>query len=262
MAGEYFKTAPMRILGSLILFMALIALASYAKLNFAKIEFINPSPATISVIGEGEVLAVPDIGQFSFSVTAEGDDASKAQETSGTKINDILAYLKEQGIEDKDVKTQNYNLYPKWRYEERLCLANSYCPPGERVQDGFQVSQTVSVKVRDTKIAGVIIAGVGEKGATNISNLNFTIDDIDALRAEARGAAIKDAEEKADLLAGQLGVLVVRLINYNEGGGYEPYLETRAMSFDSAKADDFSGPELPVGEQSTKVQVTITYEVN
>ena len=259
--GEYFKTAPMRILGSLLLFMALIALGSYAKLNFAKIEFINPSPATISVSGEGEVLAVPDIGQFSFSVNAEGDDAAKAQEESGTKINAILAYLKELSIEDKDVKTQNYNLYPKWRYEERLCLTNSYCPPGDRVQDGFEVSQTVSVKVRDTKTAGVIIAGVGDKGATNISNLNFTIDDVDALRAEAREAAIKDAEEKAGLLADQLGVQVVRLINYNEGGGYQSYAETRTMSFDSAKEVGFGGPELPVGEQSTKVQVTITYEV-
>jgi len=207
------------------------------------------------------VLAVPDIGQFSFSVTAEGDDAAKAQEASGTKVNDILSYLKAQGIEEKDIKTQNYNLYPRWRYEERLCPAGSYCPPGERVPDGFEVSQTVSVKVRDTETAGVIIAGVGERGATNISNLNFTIDDVEVLKAEAREAAIKDAEEKGALLAKQLEVRVVRILSYNEGGYYQPYLETRATSLDSAAGGVFEGPELPAGEQSTKVQVTITYEI-
>lgn len=261
MASEFFKSTPMRVLGALTLLMVLIALASYAQLNFARVDYANLNPATISVTGEGEVLAVPDIGQFSFSVTAEGDDAATAQEASGTKINNILAYLKEQGIEEKDIKTQNYNLYPRWRYEERLCPAGSYCPPGERVQDGFKVSQTVSVKVRDTKAAGSIIAGVGERGATNISSLNFTIDDVDALKAEAREAAIKDAEEKGALLAEQLGVRVVRILSYNEGGYAQPYLETRAMSLDSAEAAGFGGSELPMGEESTKVQVTITYEI-
>ena len=261
MEKGFFSTTQVRILGSLVLFMALIAIASYASLNFEKGKFVNPMPPTISVTGEGEVLTVPDIGQFSFSVTAEGGDASIAQEASGTKINDILAYLREQGIEEKDVKTQNYNLYPKWRFEERVCQVGSYCPPGERVQDGFEVTQTVSVKVRDTAKAPTIIGGVGEKGATNISSLNFTIDDMEVLRTEAREKAIKDAQTKAVLLAEQLGVRVVRFVSfYEDSGSPQPfYLETRAMALDDSGG--FNGPELPVGEESTKVRVNVTYEV-
>lgn len=251
-------------LSALALLMTIIALGSYAILNFTKVEFLNPTPATISVMGEGEVLAVPDIGQFSFSVNASADDAATAQELSGTKINEILAYLKGEGIEEKDIKTQNYNLYPKYRYEERICaLGVSYCPPGERIPDGFEVTQTISVKIRATDTAGAVIAGVGERGATNISGLNFTIDDTDALRADARAAAIADAQAKADVLAGQLGVRIVRLANYSEGGGFpEPYLQTRTMAFDAAVEEaGFGGAELPVGEESTQVQVSITYEV-
>lgn len=260
----FFNTKQMRLLGGLTLLMALIAMGSYATLNFEKVGFLNPVPATISVSGEGEVFAPADIGQFSFSVNAEGESASEAQEESGTKINDIIAYLKEQGIEDKDIKTQNYNLYPKWRYEERVCAFNSYCPPGERVQDGFEATQSVTVRVRDTKMAGAIVAGVGERGATNISGLNFTIDDVETLREEARALAIEDAKTKAQVLAEQLGVSVVRLASYYEnGGGYpEPYyFEAKAMAMDSAEEGGFGGAEMPVGENSTKVTVNVTYEV-
>lgn len=265
MEKGFFQTPHLRILSALTLLMLVIALGSYATLNFEKVDFINPTPATISVSGEGEVLAVPDVGQFSFSVQATADDAAAAQEESGTKINTILAYLKDQGIEDKDIKTQNYNLYPKYRYEERICpVGNSYCPPGERVADGFEVTQTVSVKVRQTDTSGKIIAGVGERGATNISGLNFMIDDTDALKADARAEAIKDAQEKAQVLADQLGVRIVRMASFSEdGGNYRPYPYERTMSLESMDSAEkaFGGADMPVGEESTTVHVTITYEV-
>lgn len=252
-----------QVLGLLLIFMTVVALGSYAMLNFEKMDYVDPTIPTISVTGEGEVLAVPDIGRFSFSVTAEGDEASVAQEASGTKINDILAYLREQGVEEKDIKVEYYNLYPKYRYEERVCALGSYCPPGEQVPDGFEVTQQVSVKVRDTKKAPTLITGAGERGATNISSLNFTIDDIEALRDEARAKAITDAQEKATVLAGQLGVRVVKFVSYYEDGGYDmPMYRANAMSVDMAKEESaFGGAELPVGEESTKVRVTVTYEV-
>jgi len=243
--------------------MAIIAMASYATLNFYKVDFLNPTPATISVSGEGEVMAVPDVGQFSFAVKAEAEDAATAQEESGLKINEIISYLKEQGIEDKDIKTQNYNLYPTYRYEDKICPVGTYCPR-ERVEDGFEVSQTVQVKVRNTDDSGKIIAGVGERGATNISGLNFVIDDTDVLRTEAREKAIADAKEKAERLAEQLGVRITRLASYYEDGGsyYEPYkMETRAVSLDMAEEAGFGGATMPVGEESTTVRVNVTFEV-
>jgi len=261
MPNNFLSSTQNRILLSLVLLMTVIALGSYAALNLEKLDFINPMPATITVAGEGEVNAVPDIGEFSFSVNAEGADAATAQAESGTKINAILAYLKEKGIEEKDIKTQNYNLYPKWRYEERICLNNFYCPPGEQIQDGFQVSQTVTVKVRNLDTAGELIAGVGENGATDISNLNFTIDDVDALKKEARTAAITDAKEKAEALAEQLDVKIVRIIGFYENEGmYYPMYDSKVMSMGVAE-EGFMAPSLPMGEETTKVVVNVTYEI-
>jgi uncharacterized protein YggE len=256
-----FSSKRNQVLGSIGLVMVIVALASYTVLNLKMVEQTEPMPATFSVTGKGEVMATPDIATFSFSVEAKAPTAAEAQAQSGTKVNALLSYLREQGVEDKDIKTQNYSLYPNYRYEEKVCAFGSFCPPSEPIPDGFTVSQTVVVKVRDTDKATALIAGVGEREATNISGLTFTIDDVEALKAKAREAAIEDAKAKADILAAKLGVKVVRLVSYYENEGFypDPYFAKTEMA---ASADTgFGGAELPMGEESTSVEVQVTYEV-
>lgn len=256
----FFNEQHNRVLGTAVLVMAALALASYAFLNVKMVKNSYPMPTNISVTGNGEATAIPDVGQFSFSVAADGATAAEAQEKSGTKINDILAYLKEQGVEEKDIKTRDYNLSPRYKYESNGCMGG-WCPPGEQVADGFDVSQTVEVKVRDTSKAGALIAGVGEKGATNMSGLAFTVDDTDAVKAEARTDAIADAKTKAEKIASDLGVEIVRMTSFYEMEGYytpEPYM-SRDMVMNEAAG--FDGASMPVGENTTKVQVSVSYEV-
>jgi len=257
-----FTNTPMRILGGLTVFMVFLALASYASLNFERIKHLETIPATISVSGEGEVVAVPDTGQFTFSVQAEAETADAAQEQSGTAINEIIAYLTESGVAEADIKTTSYNLWPRYEWmRNQVCPAGAqFCPEGQRVQTGFEVNQTVEVKVRDIEAASRLLTGVGERGATNISSLNFVVDDTEALKAEARAAAIADAQAKAVELAEDLGVQLVRVAGYRENNnqhGHPQPFEARAMADEAG----FGGPELPVGEQETTAQVTITYEI-
>lgn len=255
-----FSSTPFRLLTGLVLLMALITLGSIARLNFEKAKYANPMPATVSVSGVGEVIAVPDVGEFSFMVNAKGDDAAAAQSQSATAINDVIAYLTGAGVAEGDIKTTGYNVYPHYRYEDRVCPAGSFCPSGEPIEDGYEASQTVTVKVRNINDAGTLISGVGEHGATNISSLSFTVDDSEAIRAEARTKAIADAEAKAITLANDLGVQLVRFIGYYDESGYaEPYYNTKVMAFEAA--DQSVVPEMPVGEDVTTVRVNVTYEV-
>ena len=198
----------------LVLIGVVTSLFTYTNLTAKQAQYSMIGPTTISVRGEGEIFARPDIGQFSFAVRAEGEDAASAQELSAESVNAIVEYLKEAGVEEKDIKTQNYNLNPRYRYEERVCVSGSFCPPGEQVVDGYEVSQSVVVKVRDIDRAGDLISGVGDRGATNISSLQFTIDDETVLKAEARAEAIADAMEKAEQLADDLDVKLVRMVGF------------------------------------------------
>jgi len=251
-----------QVLLALVLIGVMAALAAYTQLALKEARGVFTGEVTISVAGEGEVLALPDIGQFSFAVRAEGKDAVEAQENSAEGINAIIAYLDETGVDEKDIKTQNYSLNPKYRYEERVCVSNQFCPPGERVIDGYEVYQNVSVKVRDLDNAGALISGVGENGATNISSLQFTIDDETALKAEARAEAIADAKTQAEVLAKDLGMRLDRIVGFYEGGEeYYPQNE-RAYALDSSEGSSIkSAPSLPVGENEIRSNVTITYQL-
>ncbi len=218
--------------------------------------------STISFIGEGEVFAVADIASFNFSVTEEAVTATEAQDNSAKKINAILDYLEDQGVKEKDIKTTNYNVYPRYEWTERPCNGY-YCPPsGERELVGYEVSQSITVKIRETEKAGTILSGVGELGATNISSLNFTIDDEDDLKREARQLAIKDAKAKAKELARDLDVKLVRIVSFSESG-YRPYyakgLEMTVM--DSGMGGGEIAPEIPMGENKISSNVTIVYEI-
>ncbi len=264
MESSFFSQPSNRVLGSFALLMVIIALGMYAQYTWKQAQYMYSGPTTISVTGEGEVTAVPDIGEFSFSVTAESADAALAQKDSADKVNAILAYLKEQGVEEKDIKTENYNLYPRYRYEERVCAFGvSYCPPGEQIQDGFTVSQSVRVKVRNLDAAGDLIAGAGERGATNLSGLSFTIDDEGQLKDEARTAAIADAQAKAEVLAEQLGVRVVRMAGYYEDEGYypTPYYGMGGDMMVKSAMDESADISVPAGENIVSSRVTITYEI-
>lgn len=258
---SFFSCKTNRIITAVTLALGGLALLSFAYSNFHMAKSMYPMPTNISVNGVGEASAVPDVGQFSFSVSADGKDASEAQAASATKINDILTYLKEQGIEDKDIKTQDYNMFPKYRYDATPCFG-MYCPPQQQIEDGYTVSQTVMVKVRDTAKAGELIAAVGERGATNISGLTFTVDDPEVMKAEARSKAIADAKTKAEKIAADLGLEIVRITSFYENEGYFGGYGYGGPEMMMDKAADASvAPSTPMGENTTKVSVSVSFEV-
>lgn len=220
----------------------------------------DPAYNSISISGEGEVFAIPDLASFSFSVSAEADTVADAQEQVTTKMDAVLAALENLGIEEKDIKTSDYSVYPKYTYDSRPC-SPTFCPPSEQKQDGFTASHSVTVKVRDTDQAGAALAAAGDNGATNLSGISFTVDDPEALTTEARALAIKNATEKAKTLADELDVRLVRVVSFSDGtdGGPMPFYR-EGMGGDMA-VSSVKAPTLPTGENKVRVVVNITYEI-
>ncbi|MEY4747709.1 MAG: hypothetical protein RLZZ416_758 [Candidatus Parcubacteria bacterium] len=220
---------------------------------------------TITVEGEGEVFAVPDTATFSVTVQEEAKEVKNAQETATKKGNDIIAYLKSQGVDEKDIQTTDYSVYPQYDYVQAQTCREGYCPPGRQTLRGFQVSQTLTVKVRDTQKAGDLLSGVGSKGASQVSGLSFTIDDQKALEAQARGKAIDDARAKAEALAKQLDVDIVRVVGFNEGGRGGPIYYAKTMAMDASgmggAPEAAPAPQLPVGQNKITSNVSIVYEI-
>lgn len=246
------------VLGLLAAFLAVQTVTSLMELRFVGSGI--PAMNTISVEGVGEAVAVPDVATVSFTVSFEEKTVAAAQEKATTLVNSALAYLDEQDIDEKDIKTNSYNVYPQYDYIQTSCLPGVPCRGGESVLRGYQVSQGVSVKIRDLEEVGIILGGLGEMNVQNISGPNFEIDDIEMVRAEAREEAIKSAKEKAQTLAKDLGVRIVRVVGFWEdnnryGGEYD------IAYTNSVKAEGISAPQIPVGESEITTRVNITYEI-
>lgn len=245
---------------------AIIALLSYSYTAITELKYVFSGPAIISVAGEGEVFAAPDIATFSFTVEARADDAISAQNEVASKMDAIRTYLSEAGVEERDIKTQYFNLSPRYEYPETTCNEFGFCPPrGEPTIIGYQVSQSVSVKVRDTEKAGEILSAIGDHGAMNVSGLSFTIDDEDSLKAEARKLAIEDAKEKAEILAENLDARLVRMTGFwEENYGYPlpyGYGGDDMRAYDKAESALSQPASLPTGENKVTVRVNISYEI-
>lgn len=249
-----------RLKGLVLLVLALgaIALASYTYLSIKSGKYIYSGPTTISVRGVGEVTIKPNIASFSFNVHTEAVEPAAAQARSAEVSNAVIAYLKEHGVAEADIKTLSYNLSPRYRPASASMTmpVNPFIP-----QDiiGYTIDQYVKVKVRDTNNAGALIAGVGERGATDVSGLEFTIDDDTNAKAEARAKAVADAKEKAQQLADALGVRLVRLSGFWEDEGYYPMEEKygREIMVDDA----LIAPDLPIGENTITLVVNLSYEI-
>lgn len=220
------------------------------------------SPNTISVSGKGEIIAKANIATFTFSVTEESANVSDAQNRAAKKINDAINFLKSNGIEEKDIKTTNYNIYPRYNYVKPINEKSVMIPMRDnRVLIGYEVNQGIEVKVRKIDSAGTILSGVGNLGASNVSGLSFSIDEEDKLKKEARNLAIEDAKEEAKILAKGLGVKLVRIINFSESGYFPIYREKFSADTMAVGMGGDIAPEIPAGENKVTSQVNIVYEI-
>jgi len=222
----------------------------------------------ITLSGHGEVQAVPDIASIYFTVETSSATQGTASEEVNKKTKNIIDFLKTSGVEEKDIKTENYNSYPKYSNPEVCPMyypIDGGVPPcrgGESKVVGYTVSQSVSVKVRKVDDASKIIDGINKIGVNNMSGPNFTIDDEDALKAEARREAIADARTKAEALAKDLGIKLGRVSNFSENtGGYYPMFSKVGYEMDGSARNQSAPAELPKGENTISSDVTISYEI-
>lgn len=236
------------------------AKAVHAIMNFDSAD--QPVTNVITVQGEGKVSAAPDIASISFTVSEDADTSAKAQDAAQKKVSAALAALKNLKIADKDIKTGSYSVYPRYA-SQQPCYANIPCPyNGEQKVIGFTASQTVEVKVRVIDDTGKVLTALGGAGISNLYGPNFTIDDEDAVKAKARKDAIQDARAKANQLASDLGVRLVKVVNYSENGGYPVmYAKTDASMAMGAATPPRESASVPTGENEIVVNVSVTYEI-
>ena len=205
---------------------------------------------TMNFAGEGKVDAKPDIAIISMGLTVEKVKISDAQKESATKMNAFIEKIKNLGVESKDIKTQNYNIYPQYDW------INS-----KQVFKNYQVTQSVEIKIRNLDKISEILGLAGEFNLNQVGNLTFDVDKKEEFQKQAKIEAIKKAKENAQETADMLGVKLGRVISFNEysASPINVYNGYAMKSMDSAVGG--AAPMVEAGNAEIKVNVSISYEL-
>ena len=241
------RPLPVLLLSALIVAAAL-ALAPAAHATEEK-------PRTITITGEGEVTAAPDIAYVGTGVVTEGKTAGEALAANTAAMEKVFAGLEKAGIEKRDMQTSNFSVYPVYeqvRPEDR---------PHTPKIGGYRVQNQLTVKVRDLDNLGTLLDKIVTLCSNQLSGIRFSIDDPKPLLNEAREAAVKDALAKAKLYAGAAGVAVGEIMSISESGSSMPqpfYAKDMMMS---ARAEGAPVP-MAAGEQTITANVTLVIRIN
>ncbi len=207
---------------------------------------------SIIVSETGEVYAKPDLAVITFTVVKEAKSVADAMDENSATMNNVIEAVKEQGVEDKDLKTTSFNISPRYEYSE-----GTY---GKRILVGYEVVQALQVKIRDLGKIGTIIERATSSGANEASDLQMTIDNQDELKKQAREQAITGAKVKAEELTSQLDVKLGKIVSFNESF-YAPYYDSRVYMMEEGIGGAGVIPDIQTGENKISVSVVITYEI-
>ena len=207
------------------------------------------TPRTVTVTATGSVQAVPDMVRISTGVQSTADTARDALRENSAAMNRVITRLKEVGIRQRDIATDNLSVQPVYKRSR-----NNNEPP---VVTGYRVHNSVRIKVRDISLLGDVLDQVVNLGANQIGGIEFRVRRAERLKDEARRAAIDNARRRARLFAREAGADIGEVMMIREGTvshGPRPY----AMEARSAVAD---GVPIEAGEQSLTATVTVTWEL-
>jgi uncharacterized protein YggE len=216
----------------------------------------------ISVSKIGTVYAEPDLAVVTITSTTDAKTASDAISQNRDKSSAVITFLKTQGVQDKDIQTTGYNVYPKYDYGSSVIvpMQTDIYPSRTPRLIGYTATESLEVKIRALDKIGDITTGAVTAGASDVSGLSFTVENIDAVKAQARNKAIVDAKADAQNIANGLGVRLGKIIGFTESGTY-PYPVYDMAKSSGAGVASATQP-VATGENRIDDTITITYEIN
>jgi uncharacterized protein YggE len=236
-------------LGVSICAAALIALVPLAAAQ--QTVPVQPQPsAGISVVGEGIVLAQPNVARVTLGAEVFDQSLTNAQTEAARRMDAVVARLKADGIADDDIRTVSFNITPQ--YDQRG-------DQSQPVLRGYQVQNLVAV--RSTNVAGLgpLLDDAVSAGATRIFGISFESDNMEALKSQARDQAMQNATSKAQQLARDAGVSLGRPTSVEESdtGGVTP---VRQLPAPQAAAPAATTPIQP-GQLQVSTTVRVVWSI-
>ncbi|MBE0695740.1 MAG: SIMPL domain-containing protein [Anaerolineaceae bacterium] len=234
------------LLGLLLVLVLSACAAPVAPVQNSPAQQVSEPLRTISVNGTGQVTLNPDLAYVYIGVQSQSEQVADALTQNNDKAKAVASSLRDLGIEEKDIQTSSFNIYPQQQYG----------PNGEVTSTIYMVNNTVNVTVRDLQLMGRLLDVVVRTGANSINGVTFDVQDKSKAIAEARKLAIESARGQADEMAQTAGVTLGDLQTMSVYSSQPP-----VAIYDAKNAMGTAASQVPVsaGQLVIQVEVSATY---
>lgn len=207
----------------------------------------------ICVSGEEKIQATPDIAEITYSVYTQEKDAKSCQTKNATEVDAVISLLKEKGIEEKNIRTNNVGLDPIYDWND-----------GRKIT-GYEMTTEIVVSSVAIDEAGTIISDSVNAGINSIDSVQYQCSNFDELYAEALKNAITSARKKADLMAEAGGKKVVAMTQVQEVSSSDQAVayssnNMKQMAVMKAESAD-TGTSLMPGQVEVEAEVSVTFSI-
>ncbi len=245
----YVLTQAAHVLTLIAAIAAFVAPAAAQEPQVVRILDGNRPRTFISVTGEGEATAPPDMATIRAGVATQAATAKEALNQNNATMQSLIALVKEHEIADKDVQTSSFNVHPIY----------DHSPETRKVPEAieYRVVNEVQVKVRNLSTLGDVLDALVETGSNQISGVSFELDTPHEILNEARARAVHNAKSRAEVYAEAAGVEVGRVLQISE----QPVDVPRPMHLGVEFRAEAAGVPVATGEQEFRVTVNVVYEL-
>ena len=197
----------------------------------------------VTVTGKGTVNVVPDKVLIRARVEHTGKSAAEVKKQNDSVVDQVINYLKSQGIEPRNFQTEYINLNKDFNYNTKETF--------------YSANQAISIQLMDLDEYETIMTGLLESGLNRIDGIQFQTSDKEELESRARKLAVLDAQEKAREYAQALGQEIGKAQNINEmqSGNFPP--QYRVMEMQSSDSEEKQ--TIAPGEMEITVKVNVGF---
>ena len=227
-------------------------LSRNALKKYAFIGITEEQRNSITVQGEGKVIGIPDTVTINIGLSTEDESINTAQNINSKTINTVINKLKNEiKLDKKNIKTTNYNINPRYDWKD-----------GETILKGYIVSQNIKIKTTNLTKINKILQIAGEYNFNQVGDLNFSIDNKETLKQEARIIALKNAKQKAKSLADVMEVKLGKVLSFSEQSNSRSFPIMKSYATIEDSQINKIVPELEAGAETIKINATVEYEIH
>jgi uncharacterized protein YggE len=210
-----------------------------------------PPQRLLSVTGSGLVYLAPDVAYINIGVHTDRATASEAVSSNSAQTQQVIAALKEFGVEDADIKTTSFSIYPNVQYDPQT---------NQEIGTTYVVDNTVHVTVRQIDMLGDLLDATVSAGANRVNSIQFDAADKSAAIKQARDAAVEDATTQARELAAAAGV---SLGSIHQLDFYNAVPSPVISGFGKGGGGGLEAASVPIeaGQLTVTANVSISYQI-